>query len=310
MAGTVSGGLAGAAAGWPSRPPVLFLHGYWHGSWCWAEVLARVTGAGARALAVDMAGHGLRARRPAAADAPSPVADIGLDQAGEMLTSQIERLGAGDPVVVVAHSMAGAVLTRAAELAPGLVAHAVYLAAFMPASGVPCLAYARMPENEGGLVSAALVADPAAVGALRIDPASPDPAYRERLVRVFYGDVDPVVAGAAIGLLSPDAPLRIGTDTTKLTADGWGSVPRSYVVCGQDMAIRPALQRRFIIDADAAFPGNPTAVYMLDSAHSPFLSMPGQVADIVLAICRQESDLGQSAVDIVNLSGGGRMSSR
>ena len=37
-----------------SGPPVLFLHGYWHGSWCWAEVLARVTAAGVRALAVDM----------------------------------------------------------------------------------------------------------------------------------------------------------------------------------------------------------------------------------------------------------------
>lgn len=36
-----------------SRPPVLFLHGYWHGSWCWAEVLARVTAAG----------HGARPRR-------------------------------------------------------------------------------------------------------------------------------------------------------------------------------------------------------------------------------------------------------
>ena len=42
-----------------SRAPVLFLHGFWHGSWCWSEVLARVTSAGVRALAVDMAGHGL-----------------------------------------------------------------------------------------------------------------------------------------------------------------------------------------------------------------------------------------------------------
>jgi len=112
-----------------SGTPILFLHGSWHGSWCWAEVLARVTGAGVRALAVDMAGHGLRARRPAAltrrpfdvgllATEPSPVADVDLDQAGALLISQIEQLGAGDPVVVVAHSMGGAVLTRAAQLAP------------------------------------------------------------------------------------------------------------------------------------------------------------------------------------------------
>ena len=45
--------------------PILFLHGCWHGSWWRAEVLVQVAGAGARALAVDMAGHGLRARRTA-----------------------------------------------------------------------------------------------------------------------------------------------------------------------------------------------------------------------------------------------------
>ncbi len=29
-----------------SGTPVLFLHCFWHGSWCWTEVLAHVTGAG------------------------------------------------------------------------------------------------------------------------------------------------------------------------------------------------------------------------------------------------------------------------
>jgi pimeloyl-ACP methyl ester carboxylesterase len=278
-----------------SGTPILFLHGAWHGSWCWAEVLARMTGAGTRALAVDMAGHGLRARRPVAltrrpfdasllATEPSPVADVDLDQAGDLLISQIGQLGAGGPVVVVAHSAGGVVLTRAAQLAPGLVAHAVYLTAIMPASGVHALACMRMPENEGGLVRTAVVADPAAVGALRLDVASPEPSYRQLLREAFYGDVAPSVADAAIALLTPDAPMGIGLGTTMLTADGWGSVPRTYVMCTQDMTIRAALQRRFIIDADAAFPANPTKVHTLDAAHSPFLSMPGQVADIVLKL--------------------------
>jgi Alpha/beta hydrolase family len=69
---------------------------------------------------------------------------------------------------------------------------------------------------------------------------------------------------------------------TTLTADGWGSVPRSYVVCTRDRAIQPAMQRKFIELADAAFPGNPTTVHTLDSSHSPFLSMPGRLADIIL----------------------------
>jgi pimeloyl-ACP methyl ester carboxylesterase len=275
--------------------PVLFLHGYWHGSWCWSEVLARVTGAGTRALAVDMAGHGLRARRPAAvtgrpfdaglvATEPSPVADVDLGQAGELLLAQLKQLGGGDPVVVVAHSIGGPVLTWAAQAAPGLVAHAVYLTAYMPASDIPPVAYLRMPEHEGGLAGTCLVADPAAVGAFRIDGASPDPAYRQRLREAFYGDVAPAVADAAIALLTPDAPLPIALGSVTLTADGWGSVPRTYVACSQDMIIRPALQRRFITDADAAFPGNPTSVRTLDASHSPFLSMPGRVADIILEL--------------------------
>jgi len=121
-------------------PPVLFLHGFWHGSWCWTEVLTCVTSAGARALAVEMAGHGLRARRPAAltgrpfdpellAAEVSPVASVDLDQAGDLLVSQVKQLGGGSPVAVVAHSMGGTVLTRTGQQIPDLIAHAVYVAA-------------------------------------------------------------------------------------------------------------------------------------------------------------------------------------
>ena len=63
-----------------------------------------------------------------------------------------------------------------------------------------------------------------------------------------------------------------------------GSLPRTHVSSTRDMAIRPALQRRFIDEADAAFGENPTRVFELDSSHSPFLSMPERVADVVTSI--------------------------
>ncbi|RBQ16081.1 alpha/beta hydrolase [Spongiactinospora rosea] len=275
--------------------PLLFVHGFWHGSWCWSEVLAHVADSGRQALAVDLAGHGLRARRPESVTArpfsaeglateKSPVADVDLDQAGDLLVSQIRRLGRGGPVTVVAHSMGGSVLTRAAEQAPELVAHAVYLAAFMPASGVSAMECAMMPENAGELIAPSVRADPMAVGALRLDTISTEPEYRDQLRRAFYGDLDPADADAALGLLTPDAPAGIALGSTTLTGDGWGSVPRTYVGCAQDMTIRPPLQRKFIDDADAAFPGNPTLTLGLDSAHSPFLSMPDRVAEIVAGL--------------------------
>ena len=51
------------AAAVPSTPLVL-LHGLWHGSWCWSEVVPHVAAAGRVVVAVDMAGHGLYARQP------------------------------------------------------------------------------------------------------------------------------------------------------------------------------------------------------------------------------------------------------
>ena len=112
--------------------PVLLLHGFWHGAWCWSEVLGRLTAAGTRALAVDMAGHGLRAgvpRRPrppfdpaALAAEPSP-ASADLDEAAALFVARRGRWGrsAGDGG---RHSIGGNVLTRAVQDAPGLFAHA------------------------------------------------------------------------------------------------------------------------------------------------------------------------------------------
>ncbi|MFJ6659822.1 alpha/beta fold hydrolase [Streptomyces sp. NPDC091377] len=284
----VTNGVAMSAA----SSPLLFVHGYWHGSWCWSEVIAGVAGLGRPAVAVDLAGHGLRARRPdcltripfdpeALATEVSPVADVDLDQAGDLLVSQIRQLGRGGPVTVVAHSMGGTVLTRVVQQAPALVAHAVYLAALMPASDVTAIDCVRMPENAGELVGPSVRADPAVIGALRLDLTSHDAAYRCQLRNAFFGDVAPAVADAALGLLTPDAPAGIALGATTLTRDGWGSVPRTSITCTRDMVIRPALQQKFITDADTTFPDNPTSVVALDSSHSPFLSMPGRVADIV-----------------------------
>ncbi len=274
---------------------LVLVHGFWHGSWCWSEVVPHVVAAGRPAVAVDMAGHGLSARRPrwfteqpydpeAVGTEVSPVADVSLDDAAESLTAQLKRIGGGEPVTVVAHSAAGPVLTRTAQRTPELVAHAVYLTAYMPASDVPAVAYTQIPEAADSLVVPLLRGDPARIGALRLDFATGDPAYRRQLREAFYSDVDPALAEAAAGLLTPDSPVGIMLGTTTLTYDGWGSVRRTYIVCTRDLALLPDVQTRFIAEADAAFPDNPTSVVTLDASHSPFLSMPGELAGVLTAL--------------------------
>lgn len=131
---------------------------------------------------------------------------------------------------------------------------------------------------------AALRADPAVVGAARLDPGCPDDEYRALLRNAFYNDVDRAVADAALALVGCDAPIALGTGTTELTASRWGSIPRTYVVCERDNTMPPAVQRRFIRGADAAFPDVQTRVVELDASHSPLLSMPDRLASVIDAV--------------------------
>ncbi|MFF0145228.1 hypothetical protein [Amycolatopsis sulphurea] len=103
-------------------------------------------------------------------------------------------------------------------------------------------------------MSAALVADPFDIGVSRIDTGSP--AARRQLREVLYHDVAPEVGEAPISLLNRDALVGIAVGTPP----GWGSLPRTSLRCAADLVIRPALQDRFIRDADEQFPANPTRV--------------------------------------------------
>ena len=274
-------------------PTVVLVHGFWHGSWCWSLVTKQLAARGIPSVAVDLDGHGLKSRSPASrwgrpfdpaayATEPSGAAAVTASSAAADLVRQIRVIGGGKPCVVVAHSMGGTVATAAAELEPSLFARLVYVTAFAPAAGRAAAEYSDSPENKGEMYSALLTADPAVVGAARLDPGDRD---RHAAIReTFYGDVDEAIAEAAISLLEPDGPVGIPAEAFPVTAGRYGAIPHAYVVCTKDNAIPVALQRRFVDEIDAVS-ATPTAVTELDSSHSPFLSQPTALAAVIAGTC-------------------------
>ena len=269
---------------------VVLVHGFWHGSWCWSPITARLAARGIPSVAVDLDGHGLGAVSPrsrwstpfdpaAFATEPSPVATVTASSAAATLVRQLREIGGGDPCVVVAHSMSGPVATAAAELAPESFAHLMYVTAFAPVGGYAAADYIRMPENEGDLVGPLLAADPAAVGALRIRAEGRRAQVRE----CFYNGIDETAADAAIALLSVDGPMGVADEVLSVSRERYGAVPHSYVVCERDNAVRPALQRLLIREIDAVS-GTPTRVFELDSSHSPFLSHSEELTSAIEAV--------------------------
>jgi hypothetical protein len=133
------------------------------------------------------------------------------------------------------------------------------------------------------------VGDPAVSGVLRLNPHSTDPAYRAQTRATFYNDIPAERIPAIVNLLTPDNPLLPLTVPTRITRNRWGKIPRTFIRCALDQAIPLRAQNALIAAAYAFTPGNPTRVATLQSSHSPFLSMPEQLASVLIQIVRSLS---------------------
>ncbi|HEV7394634.1 MAG TPA: peptidase M13, partial [Burkholderiales bacterium] len=157
-------------------------------------------------------------------------------------------------------------------------------AAFIPFNGKSLLDAVMTPEGATSQVPGLIVADPQTVNAQRLDTNSPDPVYRAQLKSAFYGDLSDDAFDAIANLLTPDDPLQPAVVPITRTAGNWGSLKRHYVKCLQDNAVVPPMAQRMIDTADAEFPQNKTVVHTMNTSHSPFLSSPLELAQLLSTI--------------------------
>lgn len=273
---------------------VVLIHGAWHGAGHFAALTAELTARGHRVLALDLPGHGARARFPASyltRDAaalrtePSPLAELTLDEVAQDVVATLRRLPA--PPIVAAHSMGGTVATRVAELAPDLVAHLVYLTAFVPTLLGTAGAYLALPEAKTALGGGLYLGDPAALGAVRIDPRSTDPAYQDELHAAYFSGLDRHDFAALAASLTPDQPLSFLTTPTGATAGRWGTVPRTYLRTPLDRALPVELQDVMIRHADELAPATAFAQETIEAGHAVFASHPAEVAGVIHRAARR-----------------------
>jgi pimeloyl-ACP methyl ester carboxylesterase len=275
----------------------LLVHGAWHGARHWNPLGVSLRRGGHTVTTLDLPGHGDRADLPAGfveddravfERAPSPIAQVTLDIAAQAVVTAMDQhaVDHGTRPVVVAHSMGGAVVTRAAELAFDLVEALVYVAAFVPTTKGPAGAYLALPEAQTALGGDLYLGDPSVTGAVRMDPRSVDEAYVESAHRAYFSDVTEADFRALFPTLTPDQPLSFVTSDTGATVERWGSLRRSYVRTSADRALPPELQDVMIRDADALAPDTSFAVATIDTGHAPFISRPSELAALITNLTR------------------------
>ncbi len=275
------------------NPAFLFVHGAWHGAWTWNKVTPLLAASGYASIAIDLPRDGLNAKYPAAfyqrpidpeayGTEPSPIAGSSQDDANAATLAAVDQAAAlgNGKVVLVGHSLGGVTITHVAELASDKLHAVVYLSAALLTNGVTPGEMLFSEAMSTSLVPTLLLGDPEVIGALRIDPLSADPEYVAGAKKAFYGDVDDETIMATMKLLSCDEPTQILGVPSPVTAENYGSVSRHFIRLTQDMAVTLAAQDAAIADIDAAMP-TPTVVHTMETSHSPFLSDPQGLADIL-----------------------------
>ncbi|MFD0304091.1 alpha/beta hydrolase [Streptomyces sp. NPDC127119] len=272
----------------PADTVYVLVHGAWHGSWQWAATQRALAGLGAASVAVDLPGHGLGAPLPSGYLLPgrpgllterSRLADVTMDDCADAVLDTLRRVRRYGRVVLVAHSAGGGPASLAAERAPELVDQLVYLSAFVPAGRPRFFDYLSAPENSTARGQNLNLGDPEALGAVRIDPLSQDPAYVEELRQTHYHDTPADHFDRWRSALSPDLPLALPTTPITLTAARWGRIPRTFLRCADDRALPTATQDLMITEADRALPAEQFTIHTLPGSHTPFAARPQQLAE-------------------------------
>jgi pimeloyl-ACP methyl ester carboxylesterase len=173
----------------------------------------------------------------------------GVDDDAEVIRAQLR--GNEGPVVVVAHSYGGVPVTQAIADAAN-VSHVVYLAAFPLEVGESAFGFQGIPIHETS------------------DGVIPVPENAETLL---YADLSAEEAERAVRHLVPQSLRSCREQVTKA---GWRTVPSTYIVCEQDQALPLQDQEKLAARANAT--------HRLASSHSPFLSMPGELASLLTKI--------------------------
>ena len=153
-------------------------------------------------------------------------------------------------VILLGHSYGGIVISSAAE-AKENVDQLIYLSAILLEPG-------ESMQLDGSKIQ------------IDVDENLISEVKKSSAIPAFYGDVDPKLAKASMELLRP-FPIVSGSQGI---GEAWREKHSTYIVCQEDKAIPPELQYVMAKKADR--------IIEWQCGHSPFLSKPNLVIDLLL----------------------------
>ncbi|MFD6156412.1 alpha/beta fold hydrolase [Nocardia sp. NPDC060256] len=232
-----------------SDPVLILVHGALTDASIWHPVIARLHSSGHTVLAPALP---MRSLEQDAAYLAAVIADTGR------------------PVVLAAHSYAGAVISHPAITATGAVRALVYVAAFQPDTGE------SVGELNAKFSGSLLTPDNLAIAPNPL--GGQDLTLRpERFAEVYAGDLDPALAAVLAAAQRPIEPAALAE--TLPGEPAWRSIPSWALISTRDRSL-PAQTMRFMAERAES------RVTEVDSAHAVPAARPEPVAEVILDAAR------------------------
>jgi pimeloyl-ACP methyl ester carboxylesterase len=226
---------------------IVLIHGAAHSGACWEYLAPLLRDMGYRVTTPDLPGLG---------DDRTPLKDVTLQSYIDRAVQTVKA--AGEPVLLVGHSMGGSVVCGAAEAISEQVGKLVFVAGLMHQNGDAMLDLMRpfLPS----------LPEPSADGTLELDFA--------HAADMFYNTCSPEIVKRAITLLRPQ-PFAPFKSPLHLTPGRYGKVPKTYIVCTLDNTLPAAVQESFCARAPDVKKRE------MNTDHSPFYCDPKGLAAIL-----------------------------
>ena len=223
------------------------VHGAWHGAWCWERLTPELEGLGHRVIAMDL---------------PIDDSSASFDDYADTVCAAIEDVS-GEDLILVGHSMGGQTVPIVA--ARRLLRHLVYLCGVPPIPGRP---FVQQMADESDMLN------PDYTQGLSEKDSEGRRSWIDKELTRFHllADCDETTASATFDRLRPQS---IAPYMVPCSLPAYPDVDTTYVVCVEDRMVNPDWSRRIAhewLDAE---------LIELPGSHSPFLSRPRDLADVL-----------------------------
>ncbi|KFK32713.1 hypothetical protein AALP_AA6G278900 [Arabis alpina] len=251
----------------------LLVHGVCHGAWCWYKVKPLLEASGHRVTALDLAACGI--------DITRSITDITtFEQFAEPLMKVLASLPSDEKVVLVGHSFGGLSISMAMDKFPDKIFVSVFVAAFMPdTKHSPSFVLEKyssdMPKDTW------LDTTFVPYGS---DSSGVEMTFGTEFMKHVLYQLSPI-EDLELGLMLKRPGSIFVSNLSKrrnFSEEGYGSVPRVYIVCKEDKTIPEDFQRWMIDNRPANL-----VIEMEETDHMPMFCKPQLLSNHLLEIAEK-----------------------